>query len=66
MAVYGKIALQINAKIGGTLWFTQPPLGMPANSIVIGMDVFHAARNSSQSVLGLCATLDQQFTKYHN
>jgi len=66
LSVYNKIALQINAKMGGTLWFAQLPQEMPSNSIVIGMDVFHDTRKGSRSVLGICSTIDSNLTKYYN
>jgi aubergine-like protein len=59
-----KLALQIAAKTGSSLWCLKPPPGLPKLTMVIGIDVYHDAKNAAKSVLGLVATIHPNFTKY--
>ena len=67
-SVCSKIILQINAKLGSTLWAANiENLGIANKDIMlIGADVFHNTQKNKQSVIGLCASFDPSFTKYYS
>ena len=67
-SVCSKIVLQINAKLGSSLWAPSLKNLEIANKdmMVIGADVFHNYGKNKQSVIGLCASFDQDFTKYYS
>jgi aubergine-like protein len=61
-----KVALQIQAKIGAQLWTLRPPTAFGEYLMVIGIDVFHDTKNRRQSVLGFCATIHPNLSKYYS
>lgn len=63
LSVCSKIICQINAKLGLSLWSSQIPEGLPKKLMIIGADVHHGKKGS---VIGLCASFDQNFTKYYS
>lgn len=58
-----KLALQMAAKTGSSLWCLQPPPGLSKLTMVIGIDVYHDVKNAAKSVLGLVATIHPNFSK---
>lgn len=60
-SVVQKIALQINCKLGGTLWAVRIPL---ENCMVCGIDSFHDISRKGGSVAGFVASLNQTFTRW--
>jgi aubergine-like protein len=60
-SVVQKIALQINCKLGGTLWAVKIPLD---NCMVCGIDAFHDATKKGGSVAGFVASINQTFTRW--
>ncbi|XP_046585759.1 piwi-like protein Ago3 isoform X1 [Neodiprion lecontei] len=62
-SVTQKIALQINCKLGGTLWALKSPMD---NVMVCGIDIHHAGAGQSKhgSVAGFVASLDKPFTRW--
>lgn len=62
-SVVAKILLQINCKVGGTLWTT---FKMESNNdlMVVGMDVFH--QRGQPSVVGIVASIDSRYTKWYS
>eukprot|EP01017_Pseudomicrothorax_dubius_P017381 TRINITY_DN1962_c0_g1_i10.p1 TRINITY_DN1962_c0_g1~~TRINITY_DN1962_c0_g1_i10.p1 ORF type:complete len:619 (-),score=77.66 TRINITY_DN1962_c0_g1_i10:179-2035(-) len=64
MSVCSRIVLQMNAKMGGSLWQVPKLPEIPADTMIIGADVFHKTGERRQSCVGFCATLDVNFTKY--
>lgn len=61
-SIINKIVIQVNAKIGGVPWIVDP---LPLNNtvcMIIGIDVFSKA--GSNGVLGFCATMDMNYSKY--
>lgn len=55
MSVATKVAIQINAKLGGAPWM----IGIPAQSLMtIGYDVYHDSTDKSRSFGALVATMD--------
>ncbi|XP_018335086.1 piwi-like protein Ago3 [Agrilus planipennis] len=54
-----KIALQINCKLGGTLWMVRFPV---KTWMVIGIDVYHSQGN--KSVCGFVGSLNENFTRW--
>ncbi|XP_012263472.2 piwi-like protein Ago3 [Athalia rosae] len=62
-SVTQKIALQINCKLGGTLWALKNPMD---NLMVCGIDTHHPGtdRNSHGSVAAFVASLDKPFTRW--
>ncbi|ODN06661.1 Protein argonaute-3 [Orchesella cincta] len=63
-AVMQKIALQINCKLGGSLWSIRIPL--PEKIMFIGMDVYHDPKQKRPSVTALVASLNNTHTKYYS
>jgi aubergine-like protein len=66
MSIMYNIAFQILAKTRKVLWKTQTPDGVPEHTMLIGADVFHNTRNNKNSVVGFCASMDSDFTKFHS
>jgi len=66
MSVCSKIILQINAKMGCSLWTTQTPEGLSKKTMVIGADVYHNVGAKKQSVIGFCASYDEKFSKFYS
>ncbi|OXA64113.1 Protein argonaute-3 [Folsomia candida] len=61
-SVVQKIALQINCKLGGSLWSLSLPFKNPM--MFVGIDVAHDPLKKDASVLGLVATLNNECTRY--
>ncbi|KAF4533261.1 Argonaute-3 [Ephemera danica] len=55
------IALQMNCKMGGSLWTTPNPF---KSVMVVGIDVYHDTKNRSRSVVGVVSSLNQNLTHY--
>ncbi|XP_078658724.1 piwi-like protein 1 isoform X1 [Branchiostoma floridae x Branchiostoma belcheri] len=62
-SVTQKIALQINAKLGGELWALEIPL---KNIMVIGIDVYHEAKKGVRSVAGFVASTNRELTRWYS
>lgn len=60
-SVTQKIALQINCKLGGSLWAVKIPF---EGLMVCGMDVYHDASRKGSSVTGFVASLNQPLTRW--
>jgi len=63
MSIATKVAIQINAKLGGIVWEMETPL---SDTMIVGIDVGHHGRGSKkQSIAGFCATMNpKSFTNY--
>lgn len=60
-AIVQKIALQINCKLGGTLWSVRVPI----NKVMIcGIDSYHDPRNKNNSVAGFVASVNNDVTRW--
>jgi aubergine-like protein len=64
--IFAKIILQMTCKAGASLWGIEIPKELPANTMLIGIDVCHIPNSNSNSVLGFCATVTNDFSKYFN
>lgn len=62
-SVVQKIALQINCKLGGTLWAVKIPFD---DLMVCGMDVYHDPTRRGSSVTGFVASLNQPLTRWYS
>lgn len=62
-AIIQKIALQMNCKLGGTLWGVKIPL---ESVMICGIDTFHEAKNKTNSVSALIASINSSFTKWYS
>lgn len=62
-SVTQKIALQINCKLGGSLWGVKIPFD---GLMVCGMDVYHDASRKGSSVTGFVASLNQPLTRWYS
>ncbi|ODN06625.1 Protein argonaute-3, partial [Orchesella cincta] len=58
-----KICLQINCKIGGSLWALKMPV---KNIMILGMDVAHDVSRRNPSVIALIASMNDTCTKYYS
>lgn len=62
-SVVQKIALQINAKLGGKLWGLNIPI---ASIMVIGIDVYRDKGATGCEIAGVVASLDSDYGKYYS
>ncbi|KAG5670554.1 hypothetical protein PVAND_000808 [Polypedilum vanderplanki] len=60
-SIVQKILLQMNCKLGGSLWGIKIPL---KDSMIIGIDTYHEASHKGLTVGGFVASLNSSFTKY--
>lgn len=60
-SVVQKIALQMNCKLGGELWSVHIPI---KNLMICGLDTYHEASKSRQSVLAFVASMNQNRTRW--
>ena len=65
-SIIEKVALQIQAKVGAQLWTVRPSAAFGKFLMVIGLDVFHDTVNRRKSVLGFCATIHPNMSKYYS
>jgi len=65
-AVLDKVALQIQAKAGAQLWAVRPSQVFGKYLMVVGIDVFHDTIQKRKSVLGFCATIHPNLSKYYS
>lgn len=56
-----KILLQINCKIGGSLWGIDMPLN---GTMIVGVDTYHDGKQSSKSVSGFVASTDSKYGRW--
>lgn len=62
-SIVQKIALQMNCKMGGTLWSIKIPLN---NVMICGIDTYHEAKQQSNSVSGFVASLNGCYTRWYS
>lgn len=60
-AITQKIALQMNCKLGGSLWSVRFPF---KNWMIVGIDVYHSKGN--KSVCALVASMNESITAWYN
>ncbi|XP_045478662.1 piwi-like protein Ago3 [Harmonia axyridis] len=61
-AIIQKIALQINCKLGGTLWTLRFPF---KNWMIIGIDVYHPPKGSkSDSICAVISSLNESISRW--
>lgn len=60
-SIVQKIALQMNCKLGGTLWSVKIPF---SNVMICGMDTYHDPTHKSDSVAAFVASQNSTFTKW--
>ena len=61
-----KILLQIIAKRSASLWAVTPTEGIPAKTMIVGIDVFHDNVRKQESVVGLVASVHPDFSKFYS
>ena len=61
MSVATKVAIQMNAKLGGEPWAVRMPL---TDTMVIGYDTYHDSIQKGRSVGAVVASLNSSMTKY--
>lgn len=62
-AIVQKIALQMNCKLGGTLWSIKIPL---KNVMICGIDTYHEVAKKSKSVSAFVASLNSSYTRWYS
>jgi aubergine-like protein len=62
-SIVQKILLQMNCKLGGSLWGIKIPL---KDTMIIGIDTYHEANHKGLTVGGFVATVNASFTKYYS
>jgi len=63
MSVATKIAVQMNAKMGGEVWAVEVPL---KKLMVVGFDSHHDSSSKGQSVGGFVASMNRTLTRYYS
>ena len=61
-----KLLAQVAAKAGSQLWATKPPEGLPAGTMVVGIDVSESLDMKGKNVVGVCSSLTSHFTRYYS
>lgn len=62
-AIVQKIALQMNCKLGGTLWSIKIPF---SNVMICGIDTYHDPTKKGNSVSAFVASLNGTFTRWYS
>ncbi|XP_058062361.1 protein argonaute-3 [Anopheles bellator] len=62
-AIVHKIILQMNCKVGGSLWGVKIPL---QGTMICGIDTYHETKKGNDSVAALVASLDSTFTHWYS
>ena len=62
-SIVQKIALQMNCKMGGTLWSIKIPL---QKVMICGIDTYHEANHKANSVAGFIASINGSFTRWYS
>lgn len=62
-SIVQKIALQMNCKMGGTLWSIKIPL---KNVMICGIDTYHEVAKKSKSVSAFVASLNPSYTRWYS
>lgn len=62
-AIVQKIALQMNCKLGGTLWSIKIPFN---NVMICGIDTYHDAGSKGNSVSAFVASLNGSYTRWYS
>ncbi|XP_055330030.1 piwi-like protein Ago3 [Paramacrobiotus metropolitanus] len=71
-AIVQKIALQINCKLGGSIWrmakmqLRADTKKDPMSLMVIGVDAYHDIKRRKDSIAALVASTDDDFTHWHS
>lgn len=62
-SIIQKIALQMNCKLGGTLWSIKIPL---SKVMICGIDTYHDPSQKNNSVSGFVASMNDVYTKWYS
>ncbi|CAO1364269.1 unnamed protein product [Diamesa tonsa] len=62
-SIVQKIALQMNCKMGGTLWSIKIPL---QKVMICGIDTYHEANHKENAVAGFVASINGSFTRWYS
>ncbi|XP_017481987.1 PREDICTED: protein argonaute-3 [Rhagoletis zephyria] len=62
-SIVQKIMLQMNCKLGGSLWAVKIPF---KNVMICGIDSYHDAAQKGNSVAAFVASLNQNYTKWYS
>lgn len=62
-AIVQKIALQMNVKLGGSLWSIKIPF---TDVMICGVDTFHDPSNKINSVAAFVASININFTRWYS
>lgn len=62
-SIVQKIALQMNCKLGGTLWSVNIPF---TNVMICGIDSYHDASQKGNSVAAFVASINSKFTRWYS
>ena len=62
-SIVQKIALQMNCKMGGTLWSIKIPF---QKVMICGIDTYHEVNQKGNAVTGFIASLNGSYTRWYN
>ncbi|CAH0388616.1 unnamed protein product [Bemisia tabaci] len=65
-SIVQKIALQMNCKMGGSLWAVHIPVPPSVKLMVCGMDTYHEGAQKSNSVSAFVASMNESFTRWYS
>lgn len=65
-SIMSKLIVQMAVKTGSVAWQVFQTPGLPARTMVVGIDVFHDTVLRAKSVLGFVASIHPAFTNYYN
>jgi hypothetical protein len=63
LSVATNVLKQINSKLGGDLFNLQFSKELSLNTMLIGIDVCHAGR---ESIVGFCASINKTMSQYYS
>ncbi|KAL9919505.1 protein argonaute-3-like [Glossina fuscipes fuscipes] len=63
-SIVQKIALQMNCKLGGSLWSVKIPFNKKV--MICGVDVYHDADRKENSVAAFVSSLNENYTKWYS
>ncbi|CAG7816213.1 unnamed protein product [Allacma fusca] len=63
MSIATKVAIQMNAKLGGEPWGVANPM---KDAMYVGFDVYHSAARNSPSIGAMTATMNKNCSRYYS
>ena len=65
-SILTKILIQIASKVGNTPWAPKNPTSVNPKTMLIGIDFCKDTGNKKFNVVGYCATINKEMSKFHS